>query len=447
LNIVALAFGIFAFIYSRNHRLKIEKLQRVRFSGLKLFSFIIVIAIFAQLGEALLQFIKSLRYPWLIQINEYLWFAAIWAIAGVWVVLQITRKWRFSTDPYVYTKRALIILAIFFIPLLFVSMRLALYWGTALMLISLAILSRKTWIKTILTILAPLPILRLMFFEVFTFAGRTSAFGGMNIDNFGKAFLYTAVFTVVLIIIYLPFIYAFSYLLIKTEPVKTAFKYLRKPAFGIAVLVIILGYGGYLLALSSYNAMWRPLIQAKAEYDICKKESKLEVIGNEYFHRMQVTTDSLQKNFDGRIHKTELAQSFSADWIDISGTETITGSEKDTVSIDWVMTSSQPWYRASLRIAVDTLEISDVTSDLAFTHNEERVTFSWFADPPETLHVTAKFVMEPGAKIIRKVTGIYPVMPMPIAVTSDLADVRYRTEVVYSDTLRISNAEKNFETE
>jgi hypothetical protein len=81
--------------------LKIEKPQRARFSGLKLFSFIIVIAIFAQLGEALLQFIKSLRYPWLIQINEYLWFAAFWAIAGVWVVLQITRKWRFSPDPYV----------------------------------------------------------------------------------------------------------------------------------------------------------------------------------------------------------------------------------------------------------------------------------------------------------------------------------------------------------
>ncbi|HEX9972148.1 MAG TPA: M28 family metallopeptidase, partial [bacterium] len=63
LNIVALAFGIFAFIYSRNHRLRIEKPQRIRFSGLKLFSFIIVIAIFSQMGEALLQFIKSLRYP------------------------------------------------------------------------------------------------------------------------------------------------------------------------------------------------------------------------------------------------------------------------------------------------------------------------------------------------------------------------------------------------
>jgi hypothetical protein len=77
LNIAALASGICAFCQSRIQRLKIEKSQRVRFSGLKLFSFMIIIAIFAQLGEALLQFIKSLRYPWLIHINDYLWFAAI----------------------------------------------------------------------------------------------------------------------------------------------------------------------------------------------------------------------------------------------------------------------------------------------------------------------------------------------------------------------------------
>jgi len=437
MNYTALILGIFAFIYSRKHRMRIAKPQRVRFSGLKLFSFIIIIAIFAQLGEAILQLIKALRYPWLIHINEYLWYAAIWAIAGVWIVLQITRKWRFSPDPYVYTKRALFILAVFFIPLLFVSMRLALYPAITMALIGLAILIQNRWIKIILSILAPLPMLRLMFFEVFTFLGRSFSLAGINIDNFGKAFLYTTFLTIFLVLVYLPFIFSFSYLIIKIEPVRNIFKYWRKPAFGMAVLGIALAYGGHLLALSSYSDVWRPLIQVKAKYDIAEKESKLEIVGNEYFHQVEVTTDSLQEIFDGRIHKTELNQSFSANWIKITGTESTSKGEKDTMVIDWVMTSSQPWYRASLRVEVDTLDINDVTSDLAFTHNNNHATFTWFADPPETLNVSAKFVIEPGTKIIRKVTGIYPTIPIPITVKSDLASVIYRTEVVYSDTLNI----------
>jgi hypothetical protein len=440
LNLVALALGIYAFIYSRNQRLRIEKPQRVRFSGLKLFLFIIVIVIFAQLGEALLQFIKGLRHPWLIHVIDYLWYAAIWAIGGVWIVLQITRNWQFSPDPYVYSKRALIILVIFFIPLLFVSMRLSLYFGIALAFISLAILIRAPWLKIIFSILAPLPILRLMFFEVFTFVARFSSLASLNIDNFGIAFLYSTLITVILILCYLPFIYSFSYLLIKVEPVKTAFKYLRKPAFGIIVLLIMLGYGSYLFALSSNNQKWRPLIQAKAKYDIFKKESKLEVIGNEYFHQIEVTTDSLQEHIDGAIHKIELPETFSANWISINGTETVKkNGEKDTVSIDWVMTSSQPWYRTWLSIEIDTLTISDVASDLAFSHKDDRITFSWFADPPETLHIAAQFLIARGAKIVRRATGIYPVMPIPITVTSDLANIIYRTEVVYSDTLIMSN--------
>lgn len=435
LNMIAFVLGIYAFIYSRNHRLRIEKPQRIRFSGLKLFFFIIIIAIFSQLGEALLQFIKSLRYPWLVHISEYLWLLGIWAIAGVWVVLQITRRWRFSPDPFVYTKRALIILAIFFIPFLFISMRLALYWAISLILISLAIFIRTAWLKIILSFLAPLPILRLMFFEVFSFVGRLSTLNGFNIDNFGLAFLYTTILTLVLVVCYLPFIYSFSYLVIEVKPLKSVLKYSRKTMFGIALLIVVLGYGSYLLTLSSYNKKWRPLIRVGAKYDITKKESKLEVASNEYFQNVEVTTDSLQEHFDGAIHKADLPYSFTANWIDISGIETIKNGEKDTVIIDWVMESSQPWYRASLRIDVDTMEISNVTSDLAFDHDDDRITFSWFADPPETLHIAAQFVIEPGARIIRKATGTYPSIPIPITVATTLAEVLYRTEVVYADTL------------
>ena len=111
--------------------------------------------------------------------------------------------------------------------------------------------------------------------------------------------------------------------------------------------------------------------------------------------------------------------------------------EKDTVNINWLLTSNHPWYRTILKIQVDTLEISDVHSDLIFNHQKDWLTFTWYADPPDTLPVATRFTMHPGAKLRREVSATFPEMPMPINVTAELADVRYRTTVTYRDTVDI----------
>ena len=437
-NFIALLLGIWAFIYSRIHRLRIEKFRRIRFSGLKLFFMIIVISIFAQIGDDIMQLIKGLRYPWVININSYTWFAILWSIAGLWVVLQFTRKWRFSPDPYVYTKRGLIILFIFVVSAGLVSIRLALYPAMTFALISLAILIPAPWIKLILSLIAPIPMFRLMFVEALPGFTRMSSLMGLNIDNFLKAFLYSAALTAILVIWYLPSIYIYSYVLVHNGSFRALCKHSRKPAFGLIILLIIIGFGGFLYSLPAYNDMWRPLIHVEAEYDMKKKESKLEIVGNEHFLDVSVKTDSLSKQYDGRTHKEELAHSFTADWLHVGGDETITKGEKDTLAIDWLINSSHPWHSVTVSIRVDTLEITDVCSGLKFLHRKDRLTFSWFADPEETLNVAARFAVHPGAKLIRSVSARYAEMPILIHVESELANVRYRTRVVHSDTLDLS---------
>ncbi len=436
-NIVAIILGMAAYAYSRRQRLPIEKSSRIRTSGVKLLLFLVIIAIGAQLGEASLQEIKTLRYPWLLHISEYLWLAALGALAGVWIALQITRKWRFSPDPHVYASRALIILAIFFVPSLFLSVRFALYPGLALACFSLAILAPFSWLKILFSLLAPLPILRLMFSEVFSFVAHLTAVGGIGITDFKKALLFTTVLTLFLILCYLPFIYSFSYLAVKVKRVKAALKNWRRPVWGLILLAALVGYGGWLATLATRDPRWRPLVEVNADFDAAKNKSQLEVVGNEYFQNVTVTTDSLKEHLDGQIHQFKMNQTFTADWIEVSGAETIQQGASDTVNVNWVIRSQQLWYRTSLRLEVDTLKITDVSSDLAFTHTDDQLSFSWFAEPATTLPVRAKFVIPSGAKIIRKVTGIYPMAPIPMTVTSDFADVRYRTEVVYSDTLEM----------
>lgn len=435
-NITALGLGIWAFIRSRKNRLRIEKKERVRFSGFKLFGMITVVAVFAQLGEAFLGLVRGLRYPWVVHISSYLWFAALWAVAGLWVVLQITRRWKFSPDPYVYTKRALLILFIFIIPLaLFGSMRLALYPAMTFFLISLAVLIPIPWMKPVLSFVAPLPMFRLMFMEVFPFIGRFSSLLGLIIDNFWKALLYSSILVVVLVIWYLPAMYAYAYPVVVNRSLKTGLKTSRKPIFGIILLVVIVGYGGYLYSLPAYNEMWRPVILVEAEYNIQKKESKLKLIGNEVFRDVHVSTDSLEKEYAGRTHKEELEHSFTADWISVHGDETIKRGERDTLSIDWTIASERPWHNVSLTIEVDTLELEDVHSSLKFRHDRDRLRFSWSADPPEALAVEAGFTVEPGARLIRRISARYADLPIRMDIVSEKADIIFRTTVVHEDTL------------
>jgi hypothetical protein len=440
-NVVAILLGALAFYISRKNRLIIEKQKRVRFPGLKLLLMITVVAVSVFLGEAFLQLFMGLRFPWLVHFNKYLWFAGIWMIAGVWGVLQLTRKWRFSPDPYIYSKRALIPLFLYVIIfLVFVSFRLALYPAITLFFFSLAILIPYKILKCLLSVIAPLPMFRLMFSEIFIFPARMSMYGGFSISSFGESVIYSGLLIAILIVWYLPTINLLSFVVVSVCRTKSLLKSFRQPVFGIVIILIILAYGGFLYSLPAYNDMWRPGIRVEAEYDIQKKESKLQLVGNEFFKDVSVKTDSIEEYFSGRSHKEELEHSFTADWISLNATHTITDSTADTlhVNVNWQLDSIRPWYSVYFQLRVDTLEFNHVASDLNFYHKKDRVTFSWMAEPPLNLNGSANFSMVKGAKLIRKVTGYYPEMPVAIKVTSDLANIRYRTKVVYQDTLDLA---------
>jgi hypothetical protein len=440
-DILALILGTGAFYHAHKNRLRIEKSQRIRFSGTKLFLMMILIAIFTQLGEAAMQILKGLRYPWLVPFNQYLWYAVIWTAAGIWISAQLTRKWKFSPDPYVYAKRAAIFLFVITILLSLASERLALYPAMTLFFLSIAIFVPGPVLKILATLVAPVPMFRLMFNETLPFFARSTIEGGFDIDSFFRAFTYSAVLTVILMLWFLPTIYLFAYTLVSTQSTLKITKFYRKPALGLLILLAIFGYGGYLFSFPAYNEKWRASVRVNADYKMNSGESKLLLLGNEYFRNVHVVADTLSRHYDARIHKAELPLSFTADWINVSGSNSVLSGEKDTVVVKWQLTSLRPWYQASLKIQVDTLEIGDISTNLAFSHKKNSLNFAWFAEPPDTLQVEARFTVNPGAKLFREVKAVFPETPIPIEVTAELANVRYRTTVTLRDTLSLTGTD------
>lgn len=442
-DILALLLGIAALLQGRKHRLIIEKGQRARVSGLKLIAIMLIIAIFTQLGEAGLQLIKGLRYPWLAHVDKYLWFAAIWALAGVWVGGQLTRYWRFSPDPYTYAKRAIVLLIIFMIALGLASPRLALYPALTLLILVLVINVPGSLLKMAFTILAPIPMFRLMFMETLPFFARTSVLGGIFINDFFRAFLYSAALTLILLIWFLPAIFIFAYTISSVPASRKLAQLFRKPLAGILILIMVAAYGGYLYSFPAYNEKWRAKILVDAEYDQTKSESKLNLEGNEYFCGVTVAADTLERHYDQTISRDELPLKFKADWLKVSGEQVVSGGEMDTVSINWQLISERSWYRTSLKLSLDSLKFDSVESSLSYEKSEKEILFRWTADPPDTLRISAKLIIPPGRKLIRRVKGIYPEIPLPVTVTAEYADVEYRTTVTYLDTLKLAAANED----
>jgi hypothetical protein len=274
-----------------------------------------------------------------------------------------------------------------------------------------------------------------MFMETLPLYARTIAENGAAIDKFVEAFAYSAGLTLILVLWYLPILYIFAYILACFRPFREILKPLRSPALGFAILFAIFGYGGYLYAFPAYNEKWHASLQANAEYNLRNGESKLRLAGNEYFRKVNVLADTLRRQYDARIHQDDLPLVFKADWMKLSGAGSVSPGQRDTIMVNWQLVSARPWYRTTLKIEVDTLEISDVTSEAKYRQRKKSLTFNWYAEPPETLRVAARFTIPPGAKLFREVTAVYREMPIPVKVTAALADVKYRTTVTYRDTL------------
>jgi hypothetical protein len=258
----------------------------------------------------------------------------------------------------------------------------------------------------------------------------------MAINTFLEAFLYSAVLTLILTFWFLPILYQLAYTLANDGTKLNLFKPFRSLATGFVILLAIFGYGGYVFALPAYNQAWRAQLLVNAEYQLPKGDSKLQLLGNEYFRNVVLTADTFRRHYDDRIHEDEIPLQFEADWLKLAGLDSMAHGERDTVIVNWQMVSARPWFHVSLKLQADTLEIRDIKTILKYKHERENLSFSWYAEPPETLRVAARLTISKGAELIREIKAEYPQMPIPVRVTAALADVIYRTTVTYRDTLK-----------
>ncbi len=310
-NYAALILGLWAFLISRKSRMQIPKANRVRFSGLNDFwDSPFSLLILAQSGETVMGLILSLKNPWFAHPKPYLVLALFWLIAGLWICLQITKKWRFSPDPYVYVKRALIVPLLFMIGALITGPRLALYPALTLLFMGLTFMLAWGWAKVLFSLLAPIPTLLLMFHEYYSFITRIMA--SMQVDPM-MSLIMSLIRSAVLFVFYVAFLYLYAFLAVTLPSVKPFLKEFRLIKTLPVILIFICGYSVFLYTLPAYTDMWRPSIRIEGKYDQSTQKSHLNIVSNENMKNVIVNADSISIKLDGQSTDS-LAIRFQADW-------------------------------------------------------------------------------------------------------------------------------------
>lgn len=428
---IGLIVGILSILQARKFKQDIPKEKKARFSTLKVFLMTIALAIAFLSGEGIMQFIKGLRYPWLSPFENYMVLAALCMLAGGWVVLWLTRKWQFTADGYPYLLRAVILLMVLTISLSFLSIRLATYPAVVLLLISIIVNVNNPVIRFVLIAGSFWPMTKAIFIETLPFLARSISMTGFQMTTFVQAFFFSSILVLFLTVWFLPLFYLVAYGLRTIPFLQNFLEIFRKPVGGIVVLAIVSAYGGYVYSFPAYTEKWKAAVIARADYNITDGTDSLYVKGNEFLRNMRISGAGLDRAIDDEILIENFDLNISADWMDISGSDTLISGEKDTINANWIFTSEKPWLRVNFKVETndDSLKIEAVNSKFNYYIEQGIVRFIWSAEPSDTLHFDAQFIVSKGATLDCELEGIYPFLPVDMKVESAQADVIYRTYV------------------
>ncbi len=434
-NGLVVLLGLGMLLQARKFRQTFGRDRPGRLTGLKVFVLMSVIVLIAQAGEGGLQLVKGVRYPWLAHFDKYMIYAGLFAIGGAWIAAQATRFWKFSNNPYRYIAIGTIWLLVFVLGLFGWSVRLAAYPATSLFILFLIVNIRLFPLQLLLSLLASFPLLRLLFIETLPFIARSLTALGFQITAFGDAFGYTAILTLILTVWLAPSLYIFAYVL-KNHPAGEVFigQFRRWPA-GMVLLLALIGYGGYLYALPAFNERWQPQLKLEARYDQKSGQSEGRISSNDFLQDVQVSGKYFARSYHGNVLSAALPLKFRADWWEISGSNTRSGGAQDTVHLHWQLVTRRPWYSVEMTLSPDSGGLGVLAHNLNYQSRGNKVRFRWGAEPPDTLQISVRLLVTPGAKLIREIKALYPVLPVALTVQAKYGKVQYQTVVTGRDTL------------
>jgi hypothetical protein len=429
--ILSILVGIWTLVRARKKRVTLEEDKKIRLSWPKLLVLLVIIVVATMASQWTMQLLKGLRLPWITHPGPYFIFAFFFVLLGVWLALQVTRKWKLRKNTFFYLIRAEIYLTVLvFLAWSLGGSRLALYPAAGLLLISLACLAPWGWLKGLLWLLSPYLMFRLLILpEYYQFIFRTMGIFVFRALKTPSAFgLFIAGFMLFLVIWTMPFLLGLAAVYRSFPGDLFQLKAFRRPFSLLPLGVLVIGGAIYLLILPSYAPPWEQVVTVTQKWESEKNKTFIEFLSGDYLRGIEATVDGKPQTINLRSCVKEIEYALDMDWIKdkvVSQSEE-KGAEK-IVDLGIALEFSKQPFTVSLSLKSDkVMEIEE--SNVKFVANGRTgATITWFSFPQGSLEPKLKLRLPKDAKIEAELRATFLEKAVPISSEGKNKFFVYRT--------------------
>jgi len=407
--LISLFAALLALVVSARKRRRFTEDRSIRLTWPKLVVLLLLMVITAFASLWTVQLVKGQRIPWHAHPGTQAIFVIPFVLLGIWLALQVTRKWKLRKNSYFYMIRS----SIYFIVLisalwLLGGPRLALYPAVGLLLISLACLVPWGWLKGLLWILSPVMMFRLLalpeYYE-FVFRGMSAMFEQLSTPL--MAVIPYAVLILLSFIWLMPFLLGFGAVYRSARGDLYGLKLFRHPAVLAVVLVLIIGGGAMLSSVPSYDSTWEQVVHVTQEND---SEGKTSVIFSSGDYLKGITADIAGRPEvpAARESRHVIDEALDMDWLhdDILVEVENAGGEK-LVHIKTALEFTEQPFSVSIRLDSEVeMSVEDCSVHHVLRRKDRRVVLSWYSFPARILapELTLRMPADAGLKAVVRAT-------------------------------------------
>jgi hypothetical protein len=422
--------GIIVFVLLRSRRIPKDSPGFMRWSALKIWITGFAVLAAGWLSSDVIGFLKGVRYPWFIEIELYIILGIISAAIAVWLFVRPASLFRVSQCPYAISRLAFILLAVYTVLCAFVSPKLIVEPASALLLISIALIVKNTFFKTIALVLAPVWMLRLVFSE----------WSGMVFRQFSRVIPETATASVVtnsVMILFLSFYLLPVFLgviaVTRTSPVfgRMVSAFRSWPTF--IVLAAILGILTlYLLSVPSYDTFWSRDVRVEQRYDMDTKSTSVQVRSSEFLSGMSIRHGNRDTVISGRVTEVNLDPgSFDTTWVAVNRNivKTNTGEVTAFTSALTISCLGRP-YKVTVTYSSGEQQLTSFNSHWKVINSKGIQILEWRYFPDSILSVPVEFTMEKEDSVKETIEVVFDTLASPMQIIHDTSYVIPRTTYV-----------------
>jgi hypothetical protein len=417
----ALAVTIAAFIAVWKRREPPDAPGRIRWSGLKMLPLALIIVVFGWFSPDLIGVIKGIRFAWYAQIPIYYVLAGVGMLIGAFLSFTLSRKFRMTRCPYVFFKRAAIILVLYSAAFSWLDPKIGLHPAMGLLLLSLGILIRQPVLKLFFMILSPVWMLRLIFSEWDGMLFRSIA-PELPVGA-GSYFMLSAMLIGLCTLYLLPIFYGFAAILRDSDRFNILPAVLRsRVTLSLAAFAFCL-LGIYLAVSPSYDALWHRNVGISEDVDLFKHTTSAELTSSEYLTGLRIHHGGFDTTITDRsfVSKIIPRQPLDTTWLQVQRTQ-VKRTSGDTVTYNLSLllhTKLRP-YTVTVTYTSGSNELRNFSTQWRYRvhDNEDRIEFYSFPDTMLTIPVMFTVVGKDSVK--EKIDVIFSTLAYPIDAERDL---------------------------